>query len=202
MKTGRLTLLAGLLALLVALALPARANLISLHPSALAVSQGQAVMVDIRIDFADLTVGGAFDVLYDPMNLQLSSFDYNAGFLMAVGDPAFSVPPDNCFVDGSPSGGCNVGDGEVNGISFGNFMGISGQHTIGTLVFDTLKAGQTLLQTAATDDLLGGFFSADDFTPLPVDFDGAMVRVSEPLALWLMMGGLMMAGLVQRRRIG
>ena len=202
MKTGRLTQITGILALLMMLALPARANLISLNPSALTASLGQAVAVDIQIDFADLTVGGAFDVLYDPTALQFSSFDYNADFLMMAGDPAFSLPPDNCFVDGSTSGGCNVGDGEVNGISIGNFFGIIGQHTIGTLVFETLEGGMTMLQTTATDDLLGGFFSADGFSPLPVDFDGAMVRVSEPWALWLMIGGLAMGGMGLRRQKG
>lgn len=195
-----------LLPLLTALALTtivstASANVISFGTPAQEVGVGATVTFDINMDFINSTVGGAFDVFYDANVLAYVSFEFNATFLATVADPDFAIMPDNCFSDGSAISGCSVGDAELNGIGFGHFDGLSGQHTIGTLTFTALQIGVAAITMANNDSPWEGFFSADDATELLVLYGPAKVHVVPvPAAVWLMISGLGLLAGVKRRR--
>src|SRR5262249_16376257 len=106
--------------------LGAGANVIALDPIGQKVGLGDTVEVQITSFFGEARIGGAFDLFYDPTQLEFVSFAFDDHFFNDVSDPAFDHAPDNCMTDGAPFGGCNVGDPELNAIGFGNFDGISG----------------------------------------------------------------------------
>src|SRR5262245_64951073 len=106
----------------------AQAHVISLDPIGQKVVVGDTFSVDINIFFSEATIGGAFDLFYDPTHVEFVSFDFDDFFFNNVSDPAFDHVPDNCFADGAPFGGCNVGDAELNAIGFGNFDGVFGSY--------------------------------------------------------------------------
>ena len=116
----------------------AYANVVSLSPTVQVVGVGDEVSFDIDIDFINSTVGGAFDVFYNPSILEFVSFEFDATFLTSVSDPDFAIMPDNCLSGGAAISGCSAGDAELNGLGFGSFDGISGNHTVGTLTFQAI----------------------------------------------------------------
>ncbi len=201
MATTKITRLGAALTLM-ALSATASANFITLSPSGQIVGSGTQVSLDLYMDFVDTTVGGAFDVFYDAGLLSFVSFEFDAGFLASVADPAFSAFPDNCIDGGSAGGGCADGDAELNGIGFGNFDGITGNHLIGTLTFDALQNGLAVLTMATNDAPWEGFISASDASELVVLYTPAKVRIIPvPAAAWLLGSALLMiAGLRRRRR--
>lgn len=201
MATRKLLPLFAVLAL-TAIGSTANANVISLSPVVQTAGIGQEVSFDINMDFINTTVGGAFDLFYDPNLLAFVSFEFDATFLTSVADPDFAIMPDNCISDGAALGGCSAGDAELNAIGFGSFDGISGSHTIGTVTFQTLGPGVSALLMATTDSPWEGFISADDASDLFVIYSPAKLHVVPlPAGLWLLASGLgLFAGFARRRR--
>jgi hypothetical protein len=128
------------------------------------------------------------------------SFEFDEHFLNDVSDPAFAHVPDNCFTDGAPFGGCDVGDAELNAIGFGSFDGISGLNLVATVMFQAIGAGTSQLTMATNDAPFEGFYSAITGLPMDVKYNVADVVVTAvpvPAALWLLLSGL---GLLGARR--
>jgi hypothetical protein len=178
----------------------AQAHVISLDPIAQKVSLGDTFEVDINIFFQEATVGGAFDLFYDSTQVEFVSFAFDDFFFNDVSDPAFDHAPDNCFTDGAPFGGCDVGDAELNATGFGSFDGISGSYLVGTLVFRAIGAGTSDLTMATNDAPFGGFFSAETGLPMDVLYNSAKVVINPvpvPAAAWLLLSAL---GLIGARR--
>lgn len=188
LKTRILPVLAALV--LTAIGTTATANVISLAPAGQSATIGDTVSFDVNIDFINTTVGGAFDVFYDDSILSFSSFEFDLGFLGPVADPAFTFLPDDSV------------SGVLNGIAFGSFDGISGQHLIGTLTFETIDAGVAVLGMDTNVAPWGGFFSADDASELVVVYGPGKVHVVPiPAAAWLFASGLgLLAGVARRKR--
>lgn len=176
----------------------ANANVISLMPAAQSAGVGADITFEVRMDFINTTVGGAFDVFYDASILSYVSFEFAPGFA----DPDFAISPDDCFVDGAAISGCSVGDPELNGIGFGDFDGLTGSHLVGLLTFQTIDTGVAVLSMATNDEPWGGFFSAIDASELVVVYGPGKVHVVPiPAAVWLFASGLgLLAGWSRRRR--
>ncbi len=139
---------------------------------------GDDVSLDLNMDFRDeATVGGGIDIFFGT-NMQFVSFDYNPGL---GDDPAFRLPFD-------------AKAGEVSGLSFGNFGGLSGPSTVGTLILKTLSPGPVNLTLAESIASVGGFFSVNSTPQDPVftgvSFDIQPNPVPLPGAVWLMLSGL------------
>lgn len=139
------------------------------------VSVGAPVALDVKMDFTDdPTLGGGFDVFFDPIILNFDSW-VSAG----LGDPGFAREPD-------------VSAGELNGIAFGDFNGLMGPALVGTLNFTALSPGDALLTLAVNDFPAGPFVSATTFVEQTVEFGSATVTVvPEPAVGWLFGSGLM-----------
>ena len=181
----------------------AYANVISFVDPAQAATVGDVVTFDIEMDFIDSTVGGSFDIFYNAGLLSYISFEFDAAFIDLI-DPAFSVLPDNCFTDGAAIAGCNVGDAELNGLSFGNFDGITGTQVIGSLSFVALDEGVAEITMGTNDAPYEGFFSSVDASELIVLYGPGKAHITQipvPAAVWLLMSGIGLLGGLSRRRI-
>jgi hypothetical protein len=180
----------------------AEAHVISLDPIIQKVSLGDTFEVDINMAFSEATLGGAFDLFYDPAHVEFVSFSFDDFFYNNVSDPAFDHAPDNCFTDGAPFGGCDVGDPELNAIGFGNFDGISGSYLVGTIVFRAVGAGASDLTMAVNDAPFEGFFSAETGLPMDVLYNSAKVDINAvpvPAAAWLLTTALGLLGTRRKR---
>ncbi len=169
----------------------AQASFISLMPQQSTVVVGSSVSVDVFMDFSDApTLGGGIDVFFDDSLLAFDSFSFDVAF---GSETAFARAP-------------TVSGGELDGIAFGNFAGLSGPAVVGTIVFEALDIGVVDLMTALNDSVAGAFFSALTFRQQPVDFFGTSIQivaanmVSEPYTLGLMLMGLAALGVQRRRR--
>jgi hypothetical protein len=188
-------------AALTAASLGAHANEISLGPVDQSVGIGDVFSVEISMSFEEATVGGAFDLFYDPTQLSFVSFEFDSEFFNDIADPAFNHVPDFCFTDGAPFGGCDVGDPELNAIGFGNFDGISGDHLVATVFFQALARGTSLLTMAVNDAPFEGFYSAETGLEMDVIYNGASVQVVPvPAALWLLVSAVGLLGARRQRR--
>jgi hypothetical protein len=178
------------------------AHVISLDPIGQKVSLGDTFEVDINMFFSEATLGGAFDLFYDSTQVEFVSFAFDDFFYNNVSDPAFDHAPDNCFTDGAPFGGCDVGGPELNAIGFGNFDGISGSYLVGTIVFRAVGAGTSDLTMAVNDAPFEGFFSAETGLPMDVLYNSAKVVINPvpaPAAAWLLMTALGLLGARRKR---
>lgn len=188
--------------MLMGLSTAASANVISVSPAGQLAEIGDTVTVDLSMSFLQSTVGGSFDLTYDPTLLNLVSFDFDADFINNVADPAFAVTPDFCFTDGAAMGGCDVGDGELNAIGFGSFDGIIGDYLIGTVTFEALASGISPLLLSTNDTPFEGFIGLNG-AELNVLYGPGKIRVVPlPAAAWLLLGGLgALLGIGRRRSV-
>jgi len=165
-----------------------QAATISLEPLNQNAVLGNTVSLQLMMDFSDdATMGGGVDVFFDDSVLQFISFVFDAGL---GDDPDFRRQPD-------------VFSGELNGLGFGEFNGLSGPSLVGTFTFNTLASGSASFSVAENDFPAGAFFSATTLAAQFVDFQGATVKVSAvpvPAAAWLLFSGLAVVGAVSRRR--
>lgn len=180
----------------------ANANVIYLSPFVQSVSPGDLVSFDLSMSFLGDTIGGALDVFYTPDTLGFVSFEFNPDFLGPVADPDLSVFPTDCSVGPAPFGGCSAGDPELNGIGFGHFDGISGDHIIGTLTFMALAPGAGVITMATNDEPWGSAFFNTLGNEMVVHYSPAKVEVVPiPAAVWLFASGIgLFAGFARRRR--
>lgn len=167
------------------------ASTISLIPSSAEVIIPTQIIMDLQMDFSDdPTVGGGLDIFYNDSLVDFVSFVPN----LALGDPDFSRIPDD------------DGLGMLEGLAFGDFGGLSGPASVGTLTFDTLMPGTAVFTMGETTDPLkgGGFISAVTFSGQDPMFVGASVKISAvpvPAAVWLFGSGLLGLVSVARRRM-
>jgi len=162
-----------------------QAATISFDRPLITASVDEFISLDILMDFTDEpTVGGAIDVFYNESILSFQSFDFDS---TTPGlDPVFNRLPE-------------VLSGELEGIGFGSFSGLSGPGIVGTLTFQVIGDGSAILNMAITDNnLAGGEFTSvsalgggEKPKVLSVDFGSTEVRVVPvPAAIWLFGSGL------------
>ena len=126
-------------------------------------SLGGQVSVEVHMDFSDdPTLGGGIDIAYDSSILAFSGFSANPGL---GGDVSFERVPDNLSI-------------ELNGMGFGNFVGIAGPKLIGTLFFNALGLGTTNLVITDNDAPFGGFYSAITLKPQAINYTGTTINIS------------------------
>jgi hypothetical protein len=181
--------------LLAALSSAASAATVSLAPATQSVAPGDPVVLTLGFDFTgDPTLGGGVDVFYDPTVLDFVSFVFGT---RAGLDPGYNRAPD----DKAGPGG--VALGELDGLGFGNFAGLTGPGTVGQLNFLAIGPGTAEVTLAENDSFAGGFYSASTFGPQAVTFVGAEVEVQAvplPAAAWLLASALGLTGLASARR--
>ena len=143
------------------------------------VAKDQVVSITVGFNFADLTVGGGFDLQFDPAVFAYQDFSFDSGL---GDDAAFRMQP----AFGATSGPFTL--------AFGSFSELTGTKTVGVLELVAQKAlvlgaGGTLL--SATDNVNpAGPFVDGLGSPLIVQYDKLLGVVPEPSALLLVAGGL------------
>lgn len=198
LKRWRVALSTSLSASLVALLLPLIGNAANVHLVAtsptVGVTAGEFVTFDVVMDFtadtnglgSDRTLGGGFDIIFDPTHLAFVSL--NDG---ALGDPAFRRNPD-------------VESGRLESWGFADFNGLDGPATVGSVMFEVRPNGPltSSVSTQPTNGVAGPFVSDVDFnTQLTVDFNSIeVVDAPEPGLVQLLLPGLL--GLVALRGKG
>lgn len=155
------------------------------------VTAGSQATFELFMDFSsDPTLGGGVDVVFGNFTngSQLSFLSYDPA---ALGDPFYiNVPTVS-----------TTGD-RLEGITFGDFTnGVSGPALVGTLVFNTLVAGNYSL-SLVDSGLTGGFYSMSGVqqTPVYTPASFTVTAVPVPAAIWLMLSGLVgLSGMVFRQ---
>ncbi len=144
-------------------------NIVLLTPFSQSIALADpSVAVDLKIDFADVTVGGGVEVTYDATRLSFDSFEFNAN-----SDLVFLTGPD----PGEVTQPLEIGAGWI--ILTPPF-GVSGSQTIGTFTFTPLAEGEAFVQTSASSTSPGPFASPGATSPLAPTFSGATIVVPEP----------------------
>lgn len=149
------------------------------------VTVGEEFTITLAMDFSgDPTLGGGVDVLWDPLLLDLVSWDP-----LPFGDPDFGR-----------IGDIDAQGGFVDGFAFGDFNGLEGPADVATITFVALTAGTTAVMPRGDDTvgamLAGCFVSAVTFQCQAVSFADAGVVISEgavvplPSAAWLLLTAL------------
>lgn len=164
------------------------ANTITLEPAHNMIMPHDTFSLDLYMDFSgEPTLGGALDVNYDTSMLMFDSFVFNEGW---GDDASFRNDP------------ADIGGGEIDGLNFGNFGGISGPAKVGTFTFtSTGMLGDTMVTPRDYDGALWTGFIADvTFEDQLVDYSGAMVHVVPEMEVWAMMlAGMGLLGWKARR---
>lgn len=157
---------------------------VSLSPTTIRVGVGDSFTVQVVYDFSDdPTVGGGFDIKYDPAAFSLTSFSFITGATMS---PIFRLP------DLSP--------GSLFSAAYGNFTPITGPLAIAEMTFVLLDGtGDLRIDIGGTVGPGGPFVRASDATAQVPDFFDARVKVVPiPAAVWLF--GTALVGLLGMRR--
>ena len=175
MSAGKfvLSLFASIAALVILSASQAAAlNSIELTPATGTVAAGDQINISLIMNFDDLMTGGGLEFSYDAVGLSFVSFSFDVGF---GGNFGLSAPA--------------AGDStDPLSIGFGFFstappFGVSGEHLIGTLVFEALAPGIGLtstISTGASSVFPGPFYGPADTNPMVVEFGSTQVMVSSP----------------------
>lgn len=150
---------------------------------------GESVILNIAMDFTDgAMIGGGIDITYDPTVLSYVGW---SGFDAGLGqDPSFSSDPTN------PSAGL------VQGLSWGNFSGLTGPSAVGTLTFQAINGGSTFfnVENSAVTDPFVSLATFAPFVPQPTLNDSGTVNVVPlPGSVWLL-GSALLGFVVIRRR--
>jgi len=172
--------------LCVALLSPLNAFAVSimLSPAVTTAAPGSTVDLDVLFDFsADPTIGGSVDFAFSgPIAFQ--SFAPSAAFLAA--DPSFS---------GFGQGFADTPNGFA--LFVGDFFGIGGTGTLGTITISTAMLTGVGNVDLAINSLFGPFLSATTFTEQTATLTGAQIIVSAvplPAGIWLFFSALTLLG--------
>lgn len=170
---------------------------ISLTPSKVIANIGDTITVDVIADFTDnATLGGGINFTYDPSKIQYDSFTFRSGASNTLG------------IEPMVSDVWTSSNGALESIAFGaaDFMaGINDAGAVGTITFQAIAGGDTILDISASEDPFkgGSFLAAADFSQQTVSFLDAEIailgEVPLPAAVWLMLGGLTGLGLFRRK---
>jgi hypothetical protein len=141
-------------------------NFVDLSPTqSEAVVVGLDVALRLEIDFTDVTVGGGVEIMYDATRLEFVSFTFS-------GDPNFGLTgPAN----DDPDQPLEIGAGWL---VVSPPFGVTGIHTIGTLLFRPIASGSATVSTRESGINPGPFYSSSSGTPLVVVYSGATVNVA------------------------
>jgi hypothetical protein len=142
--------------------------------------------LNLLIDFSDNpTSGGAVDIMWDPTLLQYNSdFTFDAGFTSP--DPFFDV------IDFQAPGLLSVGFGTLSAL-------IADNTTAGALSFTSLSSNTATI--SFQDSIVYAGFFGGEGQPLTVNYTDTIVNpVPLPAAVWLMLSGLGLLGMVSKRR--
>jgi len=141
------------------------------------IAKDQVVEVMVGFDFADYTLGGGFDLSFNPAVFAFQNFTFDSGL---GDDPAFRL---------QPAYGATTGPFTL---AFGSFSELTGTKTVGLLELIAQKAlvlgpGGVLLGAADNVNPAGPFVDGTG-TPLAVSYLGLTGTVPEPSALLLFAG--------------
>ncbi|MEI6335841.1 MAG: hypothetical protein WCS87_14880 [Methylococcaceae bacterium] len=186
MKNNRLALVRvifGLIVYISSIGGTQAANSLSLIAGNPTVTAGSQATFELWMDFSgDPTLGGGVDVIFDNFinGNQLSFSSYTPEIL---GDT---------FLIDVPI--VNMNGKSLDRITFGDFTnGLEGSALVGTLVFDTLVAGNFNLSLIDSVDA-GGFFSISGTPQVPAYISANLTvtpsAVPIPATAWLMLSGL------------
>lgn len=174
----------------------AHAANISLTPSLVIANVGDTIQVDVIADFTgNPTRGGGLSFSYDPSKIQYDSFSFTTGQADTLG------------IEPMISDVWTTESGELDTIAFSasDFVGgIDSKGVVGTISFNAIAGGNTVLDIAASNSPFkgGSFISATSFTEQSIDFLDADISVGAvplPAAAWLMLTGLGFLGFFKRR---
>ena len=196
--------LAGLAATAVLMSAISSAQAVSLTlmSSTPSVAVGETIELQVLMDFSDdATVGGGFDIIFDPGLVSYVSGSYLTDGALGS-DPSFTRDDNPTVTD--PTKRVEVLSDKLAGAAFGNFGGLSGPAVVGSLSFIANAGGDAVFSLgASTSASIGGFFSAVSFSEQFPVFTGTTVSVSAvpvPAAVWLFGSGLVgLIGVARRR---
>lgn len=152
----------------------------------------EEIVFDIRLQFSDVTVGGGFEISYDPAKLEFLDFTFvnDPQMLIQMAPPAGTTIQPLVFAAGwviltPPSG-------------------VTGERSVGTLRFRPVEEGPALVDLSASTAMTPGPFYPPLAvpTPLEVDYADATVTVVPEPGLGAIMGPglLVLAGLSRTRK--
>jgi hypothetical protein len=145
-------------------------NLVRLNPTQSTTDVGAPdVALELEIEFLDVTVGGGVEITYDASLLEFVSFTFSQ-------DPNFGLLGPG---DGDPAQPLEIGAGWF---TVEPPRGVSGVHTIGTLLFRAIGNGVASVSTSESPISPGPYFSASSSTPLLVSYHSAAVNIG-PVAV-------------------
>lgn len=152
----------------------------------------EEIVFDVRLQFSDVTVGGGFEISYDPAKLEFLDFTFvnDPQMFIQMAPPAGTTDQPLVFAAGwliltPPSG-------------------VTGEKPVGTLRFRPVEEGPTLVDLSASTDITPGPFYPPLAAPSPLDVDytdANITIVPEPGFGALMGCGLLvLAGLSRSRK--
>ncbi|MGB0619764.1 MAG: hypothetical protein ACPGVZ_09875 [Myxococcota bacterium] len=152
----------------------------------------EEILFDVRLQFSDVTVGGGFEISYDPARLEFLDFTFvdDPQMLIQMAPPAGTTDQPLVFAAGwliltPPSG-------------------VTGENPVGTLRFRPLEEGPALVDLSASAAITPGPFYPPVAAPSPLDVnyaDANITIVPEPGFGALMGCGLLvLAGLSRARK--
>ena len=181
----------------------AQAVSLSIATSTPSVMVGDTIDLQILMDFSDdPTIGGGFDIIFDP---SLVSYVLNS----YITDPSLGSDPDLTRDDNpavlNSALRVDIESDRLAGAAFGDFVGLTGPATVGSLSFIADTVGVAVFNLgASTSSAVGGFFGTDfneqfpDFGSVTVDIGTPEVPL--PAAVWLFGSGLLgLIGMARRR---
>ncbi|MBI5789658.1 MAG: hypothetical protein HZA78_12475 [Candidatus Schekmanbacteria bacterium] len=166
------------------------ANDVWLTPAEQNVKVLDPVKLDLWMDFHDdPTLGSGVDTFYNSGLLSFVSFEFDTTL------PGW----------GKPSGAYYqptvLPDGELNGLGFGDFGGLTGPYKIGTFTFQAINKGKNNVTLQQNDIPLGEFYSANTFDAQVINFKGAEVNViPEPVSAILFLFGMDGLGICKKKK--
>jgi hypothetical protein len=150
-------------------------NSIELAPATDSVNVGEQISIPLIMNFTESTVGGGFELSYVSAQVSFSSFAWNdslwldANLLSAF--PQVAIPTDPAAPMTFRFGFFAMGTTP---------FGISGQNLlVGTMVFDALTPGTSMITTAYSSSQPGPFYGVTaPFPELVVNFGSTQITVN------------------------